>query len=251
MLRSIIFTILFSNAIFANDCQSLYPEGLPTQNIDKLLCKKNFVIGYSYKTKTPMWTIETLQKRDDTEAVSLDGFRYKRDYALARKYRATSSDYVYSTMDRSPLVPFEDMNTDHAASSDTFLMSNIAPQDYTLNRHAWVYLERGIRELADVYNEVHVVTGVAFLHKKYEKQQYIGNHKIAVPTHFYKAVYAPHTQDGPKMWAWIVPNEAIDYKNMKNYRTSVDKLEAILHIDLFPALKRSIQKSVEQKVIPL
>ena len=251
MFKSIIFSLLIANTIFANDCQSLYPEGLPTQGVDKVLCKKRFVIGYSYQTKTPMWALETLQKRGTAEAVPLDGFRYKRDYALARKHRATSSDYVYSSLDRSPLVPFEDMDTDHAASSDTFLMSNIAPQDYTLNRHAWVYLERGVRELADVYDEVHVVTGVAFLHKKYEKQQYIGNHKVAVPTHYYKAVYAPNTPDGPKMWAWIVPNEAIDYKKMKNYRTSVDVLEAKLGINLFPNLNASLQKSIESKTIPL
>lgn len=251
MLKHIIFTILYITSIFADDCPSLYPEGLPTQIVDQLLCKKHFVIGYSYETKTPMWAIETLHKRGHTEAVPLDGLRYKRDYALARKYRATSSDYVYTAMDRSSLVPFEDMNTDHIGASDTFLMSNIAPQDYTLNRHAWVYLERGVRELAEVYGEVHVVTGVAFLHKKYEKQQYIGNHKVAVPTHYYKAVYAPNTPDGPKMWAWIVPNEAIDYKKMKNYRTSVDVLEAKLGINLFPNLNASLQKSIESKTIPL
>ena len=251
MLKSILFMTLFANAIFANDCPSLYPEGIPTQTVDKVLCKKRFVIGYSYETKTPMWAIETLQKKDKEEALSLEGFRYKRDYALSRKYRATSSDYVYSSLDRSPLVPFEDVATDHTASNDTFLMSNIAPQNYKLNRHAWVYLERGVRELADVYNEVHVVTGVAFLHPKYEKQEYIGNHKVAVPTHYYKAVYAPNTPDGPKMWAWIVPNEAIDYKKMKNYRTSVDQLEKILNIDLFPNLRQPLQEHVEGKVIPL
>ena len=74
MFKSIIFSLLIAHTIFANDCQSLYPEGLPTQGVDKVLCKKRFVIGYSYQTKTPMWALETLQKRGTAEAVPLMDF---------------------------------------------------------------------------------------------------------------------------------------------------------------------------------
>ena len=198
-----------------------------------------------------MWTVEHLHKKEQRQQVMLEGFRYHRDYALERKQRATSSDYVYTTQDRSPLVPFEDMSDNHYASSETFVMSNIAPQDYKLNRHGWVYLERGVRELADVYEEVVVVTGVAFLPEKDQKVEYIGRHQVAVPTHYYKAVYAPHTVDGPKMWAWIVPNKAVKVQEMKHYRTTVDQLEAKLGIDLFPKLSPSLQERVESKTIPL
>jgi len=236
----------------AYDCSTHYPEGFPTQQVDKILCKKAFVIGYSFNTKTPLWAVEHLTKEHENDKrVNLEGFRYHRDYALERKYRSTSSDYVYSTQDRSALVPFEDMNRDHFASNETFVMSNIAPQNYTLNRHAWVYLERGVRELANVYEEVVVVTGVAFLQDDKEAPQRIGHHQVAVPTHYYKAVYAPNTIDGPKMWAWIVPNIAIDYKKMKEYRTTVDVLEATLGIDLFPNLSPTLQARVESKAIPL
>jgi len=251
LFKSIIFSLFAIASVYAADCSTLYPEGLPTQTVDKVLCKKQFVIGYSFETKTPMWAVERLSRQNNSELLPLDGFRFRRDYALSRKDRASSSDYMYTTQDRSPLVPFEDVNTDHTASAESFLMSNIAPQNYKLNRHAWIYLERGVRELADVYEEVHVVTGVAFLQEKYEKVERIGTHKVAVPTHYYKAVYAPNTVDGPKMWAWIVPNEDIDYKEMKHYRTSVDELEKMLDIDLFPELKPSLQASIESKVIPL
>ena len=251
LIKIAFVLLLILTALYAKDCRSLYPEGLPTQSVDKVLCKKEFVIGYSFNTKTPMWAVERLSKTDSTEPLPLDGFRFKRDYALSRKDRASSSDYAYTIQDRSPLVPFEDVNTDHAASNDSFLMSNIAPQNYKLNRYGWIYLERGVRELADVYEEVHVVTGVAFLHQKHEKIERIGTHKVAVPTYYYKAVYAPHTADGPKMWAWLVPNKAIDYKDIKNYRTSVDALEKILDINLFPELSASLQAHVESKIIPL
>jgi len=235
----------------AQDCSEFYPEGFPTQDVDKVICKKAFVIGYSFDTKTPLWAVEHLNKQTEMKKIPLEGFRYRRDYALSRKHRSTSSDYAYTNQDRSQLVPFEDVNTDHFSSSDTFLMSNIAPQDTKLNRHGWIYLERGMRELADVYDEVIVVTGVAFLHEDKANIKRIGTHKVAVPTHYYKAVYAPNTIDGPKMWAWLVPNEAIDYKKMKNYRTSVDVLEQKLNIDLFPELKESLQARIESKIIPL
>ena len=251
MFRSILSLLTLFSLVFASDCSTLYPEGFPTQNVDKVLCKKNFVIGYSFDTKTPLWAVEHLSKKSDTKRIKLEGFRYHRDYALERKHRATSSDYAYSTQDRSPLVPFEDMNSEHFASHETFVMSNIAPQDYKLNRHAWVYLERGVRELADVYNKVIVVTGVAFLEEKNMKLERIGRHQIAVPTHYYKAVYAPDTVDGPKMWAWIVPNKPIDYKKMKAYRTTVDKLENRLGIDFFPNLTKELQERVESKTVPL
>ncbi len=252
MFKSVFLLLSLITYLFAQDCSTLYPEGFPTQRVDKVLCKKSFVLGYSFETKTPLWAVEHLTKENTaTKEIALEGFRYHRDYALARKYRATSSDYSYSTQDRSPLVPFEDMNKDHFASHETFVMSNIAPQDYALNRHGWVYLERGVRELANAYEEVIVVTGVAFLHETNTKVERIGRHKVAVPTHYYKAVYAPNTIDGPKMWAWIVPNRAVDYKKMKEYRTTVDTLEAKLGIDLFPNLSTALQERVESKTIPL
>jgi len=252
LFKLIVFQLFFFVSLFAQDCSDLYPEGLPTQPVDKILCKKFFVIGYSYDTKTPLWAVEKLHKDNNrTHHLGLGGFRYKRDYALAKKHRSTSSDYAYSTQDRSQLVPFDDVNTDHTASVETFLMSNIAPQDATLNRNGWIYLARGVRDLANVYGEVHVVTGVAFLNDKNSKVERIGTNKVAVPTHYYKAVYALHTTDGPKMWAWIVPNKAIDYKKMKNYRTTVDNLEKILDINLFPNLEQPFQENVEGKVAPL
>jgi len=251
LFKSVLSVLALVSLLSASDCSTLYPEGFPTQNVDKVLCKKAFVIGYSFDTKTPLWAVEHLSKKSHAKSIELEGFRYHRDYALERKHRATSSDYVYSTQDRSPLVPFEDMNSDHFASHETFVMSNIAPQDYTLNRHGWVYLERGVRELADVYDEVVVVTGVAFLEEENMKLERIGHHRVAVPTHYYKAVYAPNTVDGPKMWAWIVPNEAIDYKKMKMYRTTVDDLENRLGIDLFPNLTQALQERIESKTVPL
>ena len=240
-----------SLTLLANECSHTYPEGLPAQPVDTIICKKSFAIGYSFDTKTPIWAIERLSRDQNLTRLPLEGFRFRRDYAVSRKHRSTSSDYAYTTQDRSQLIPFEDVNTDHFASSDTFLMSNIAPQNAKLNRHAWVYLERGMRELADVYGEIVVVTGVAFLHKNRSDMKRIGTHKVAVPTHYYKAVYAPNTIDGPKMWAWLVPNEAVATSDMKSYRMSVDKLERALNINLFPNLKPSLQASIESKSIPL
>ncbi len=248
MFKTILLILSVSTLLSAQDCDNRYVTGLPTQDVDKILCKKRFILGYSRDTKTPLWAVEHLKRDELTKKSELSGFRYRRDYALERKERATSSDYAYSTQDRSFLVPFEDVSADHSAASETFMMSNIVPQDPKLNRYAWIYLERGVRELADVYEEVYVVTGVAYLDKEVK---HIGHHKIAVPTHFYKAVYAPNTVDGPKMWAWIVPNEAIKPEQMKNYRLSVDTLEEKLNIDLFPGLKPTLQASIERKVIPL
>jgi len=251
LFKSVLTFITLSLTLLANECSNTYPEGLPAQTVDTIICKKSFAIGYSFDTKTPIWAIERLSKDQHLTHLTLEGFRFRRDYALSRKHRSTSSDYAYSTQDRSQLIPFEDVNTNHFASSDTFLMSNIAPQNAKLNRHAWVYLERGVRELADVYGEIVVVTGVAFLHDKPEDIERIGTHKVAVPTHYYKAVYAPNTVDGPKMWAWLVPNKAVATNDMKNYRISVDTLEHQLKINLFPNLKPSLQASIESKYIPL
>jgi len=249
LFKSITLALLTTSTLFAADCREHYPEGFPSQKVDTVLCKKSFVIGYSYETKTPLWAIEHLSKGRLHNSYALEGFRFHRDYALKRKDRSTTSDYIYTTQDRSPLVPFEDMDHDHFAAHETFLMSNIAPQDYTLNRHGWVYLERGVRELAEVYGEVVVITGVAFLDNS--EPQRIGNHKVAVPSHYYKAVYAPNTVDGPKMWAWMVPNKAIDPSKMRDYRTSVDAVESRLGIDLFPDLDPALQARIESKSIPL
>lgn len=249
MKISITLLTLLSTLSFATECPQFYPQGLPTQESDLLLCKEKYMLAYSYETKTPLYTLEYLTKASVDQSRSREGLRYKRDYVIPRKYRSAVSDYAYNDYDLCALTPYMDIdNSNKASTQEAFLMSNIAPQNYKLHRHGWTYLEIAIRDLVDVYKEVYVVTGVAFLNQDVKK---IGKHKVSIPTHFYKVVYAPHTEAGEKMWAWLVPNEDVPYKQMKRFRLPVKEMEKNLGITFFPDMNIALQNRLKTKRLPL
>ncbi|CAG4938732.1 unnamed protein product [Colias eurytheme] len=62
------------------------------------------------------------------------------------------------------------------------------------NRDSWNRLEKHVRKLTKVYDNVYCCTGPLYLPRKeadgksYVKYQVIGANSVAVPTHFYKVV---------------------------------------------------------------
>lgn len=68
-----------------------------------------------------------------------------------------SADYAGSGFDRGHLAPAADFNFDRRALGETYLFTNIAPQDPKLNRGEWLRFESECRKLA-ASGTVHIVT---------------------------------------------------------------------------------------------
>ena len=68
-------------------------------------------------------------------------------------------NYKNSGFDRGHLCPAGDRRYSQEAHDETFLTSNISPQDHDFNAGVWNRLEQKVRYWARKYDGVFVVTG--------------------------------------------------------------------------------------------
>ena len=127
-------------------------------------------------------------------------FRFKADGALPRP-RVTSALYNRSGYDRGHMVPAADRSATRGAMRQTFTMSNVCPQTPSLNRGAWKYTEELERSVALSGVRCSIIAAPLFLSPD---TQWIGRHRVAVPTHFVKFIF---TSKPAHMYGlFILPN---------------------------------------------
>jgi len=81
-------------------------------------------------------------------------------------FRSTNEDYFKSGFDRGHLAAAGNHKAHQRLCEETFKLSNMAPQvGVGFNRHSWNRLEKHVRRLTKVYNNVYVCTGPLYLPK--------------------------------------------------------------------------------------
>ena len=116
-------------------------------------------------------------------AISRDHSSFKSDAFIASSFQASPGLFRSSGWDRGHLVPAADISSSTAGAAtpsssssssssaahsqkaldETFVMTNIAAQDPSLNRGYWLQLEHHLRKLARQHERVFVVTGPLFI----------------------------------------------------------------------------------------
>lgn len=186
---------------------------------DRYLCRDGYVVSYNDSTKQPNWVAYRLtglsvshhQRRED---------QFQVDLSIPKQYRAKLTDYKKSGYDRGHLAPYASVNFSKESATQSFLLSNISPQQAGLNRHGWSTLEKYERFWAKAKQELYIYTGVIYKNKK--PGTFIGESKIAVPDYFYKIIYAPITKE---VISFVMPNRKVEKKAVAKYRTSIKELE--------------------------
>lgn len=146
---------------------------------------------------------------------------------------------------------------------ETFLLSNIVPQDMENNSGYWNLIEIYCRDLTKKFSDVFVISGPLFLPsvesdgKTYVKHEAIGKNHVGVPTHLFKIIIAENSKNSqnsnsensknsqnpdenlPAVAAFIVPNGPIPTSHpLKSYQVSLEKLEQYSGLSLLPNLDR-------------
>ncbi|MGP5505580.1 DNA/RNA non-specific endonuclease [Psychrobacter celer] len=218
----------------------VYPEFTNTK-LDKktqALCMDGFAVMYSGVSRTPLWSAEHLDRRRLQQAKTIgreDSFH--EESRLPKSMRASLSDYSGSGYDRGHLAPNANM-ANRSQQYDSFSLANIAPQSPRNNRYIWRNIESATRYLTQQYGEVYTITGVAFTGKKTKQLA----ERVLVPSHFFKAVYIPATNQAGVYYAPNDESERIEV-------ISVDELTAKVGIDVLPVLDR--QTKAQAFALPL
>lgn len=211
---------------------------LPTSTTGAIVKHNFFTLSYSEENEQAEWVAYELKKSDLTKN------EFERPYFIQdKKVKTESADwrnYKNSGYDRGHLCPAGDRRMSFEAYNETFLTSNISPQDHDFNAGIWNRLEQKVRYWAAKYDGVYIVTGGVLK----GDMKTIGDENVSVPNEFYKIVV--DASDGNyKAIAFLMPNSASS-ESFYEYAVSIDEVEAKTGIDFFPQLPDSIENKLEQ-----
>lgn len=231
--------------VFASDCGSLTPEGVPqTQLKLQDICHEAYRVGYSYATRTPMWVSEDLTRENLREKNATRQNDFRPDPAVPAQYSASLADFKNTrqmhlegkTYDRGHMAPAEDFRGNPEQMSESFYLSNMVPQASSNNRGIWANLEKNVRGWANRYGEVYVVTGPIF--PRGMAQGRMG--KVFIPVSLYKAIYIPSINQAI---AFIIPNQN-QTGSLESYMRPVSDVESMTMINVFPKLSPSVKDNM-------
>ena len=189
-------------------CKEQFPGGVPLdiQGFAKErkatgLCFDAFADVYSSQTKTPIVTVERLNRASIQEAqVEERTNRFFPDPRLKAGDRASLDDYRGSGYDRGHNAPAADQSSSRGMAQ-CFSLADMSPQSSKNNRGVWAKVETDVRKyVLRARGDVFVYTGPLFLDSPVVT---IGSGRVWVPSHLFKLVYDETTH---RSWAYILPN---------------------------------------------
>jgi len=220
-----------------------------SDNPDGFLIYRGFVVKYDTSQRRPDYTIHKLtfdQISHLTKAAKRRSTFFVDDNQLGN-LSALNSDYKKSGYDRGHLVPAGDFYWNQLLKNETFVLSNIIPQNPTLNRGKWAYLEEYIRaNIIPVYGDSYIVTGMIINPNNYNT---IGPDSVGIPDLVYKLVYCPKANI---MVGFLFNNQISTYlDNLSEYQVRINDIENLSNEDFYDVLEDSLEDLLESKIFPL
>lgn len=210
------------------------PEGTPEQ----ILKRTGYVTSYNKTTLLPNWVAWHLTAERTEGSAKRSDVDFAEDNEVPEP-RATDWDYYNSGYDRGHMCPAADNKWSKKAMEESFLFTNMCPQNSNLNRGDWNEMEMACRKWAKKYGGIYIVCG-PILYKG--KHKTIGKNKVVVPEAFFKVVL--RTGDEPQAIGFIYKNTSGN-RPKDSYVNTVDEVERITGIDFFPSLPDDVENKVE------
>lgn len=215
-----------------------------------LMVKPQYTLSYNRQKATPNWVAWRLDSSWLGNAQRQDD--YRPDPALpAGWYQVTDEDYSGSGYTRGHMTPSGDRTRSISDNSATFLMTNFVPQTANNNSGPWEEFETYCRDLAGQGNEIYIVSGPLGSVGK------IANDRITVPQYTWKVVLILPNGDNDRSRVYkatrafgiVVPNfEPLNPDTpWRNFRVTVDKVEALTGYDFFTNVSAMTQMFIERQ----
>ena len=211
--------------------------------------QRNYSLFWDQTRMIPIWVAYPLNQKLIGKGSRSGAWQYdkfmatKKQPNLRRTYQAGSVEgYI-----RGHLCPSND-RLKPGMNEQTFYFTNMAPQDPYLNGGLWAWLEEHVQQLALEAGEAWVVTGCIDTDSSNWVTDVTGK-LIAVPEAFFKAVLLRYqddagTNDRYEARAWIVENRSYGFSGFERkaeaLEVSIDQVEAVIGIDLYPNLVRLV-----------
>jgi len=222
-----------------------------------LMIKPYYDLSYNSTRGEPNWVSWHLYTGDLGSTDRLDNFR--ADSSLpASWFWVGGNDYSGSGFDRGHNCPSGDRTLSTTTNSATFLMSNMIPQAPYNNEQTWANMEDSIRKYVNAGNEAFIVMGsygTGGTGSNGFATTIDGGH-VTVPANIWKVVVLiPNGNNDlsridttARVIAVIVPNNNSVSSTWKNYRTTVDAIEAATGYNLLSNVPVAVQNVLEARV---
>ncbi|WP_281625723.1 DNA/RNA non-specific endonuclease [Segatella salivae] len=218
--------------------EALLMQQVPKECAQQILRRVGYVVSYNPDTRIPNWVAWQLTESHTTGPYKRAGIGFQAD-SEAKGVQVTTFDYSRSGYDRGHMCPSGDNKWDKTAQEQSFLMTNICPQDHNLNVGDWNEMENQCRKWAKRYGQIYIVAGPILYRQKHKT---IGTARVVVPEAFFKVVLC--MAGTPKAIGFIYKN--VGGNRPKDYYVNtIDEVERITGIDFFSALPDDIEKKVE------
>ena len=233
---AIILTLLASVAS-ANPCRDQFAGGqTPILTNPKMtakyreICNTAYAVGHSGITRTPLWSAEylTLDRLLGAKGLKRSN-KFRADTRLPYNERAELLDYTRSGYDRGHMAPSADFG-DPASQDESFLLSNMIPQDHNNNTGIHEGIESAVRKEVKKRGELYVITGPLFQGAKLESLK----GRVIIPTGIFKCLYDPSRKEAG---CYLEQNAA----GPEYSAATVAEIEKQAGINLFPALSADIK----------
>lgn len=192
-----------------------------------------YTCSFNPDTKIPNWVAWELTADHTSGPYKRNGIPFQEDEGV------TTQDYVRSGYDRGHMCPSGDNKWNETAQEQSFLMTNMCPQNHNLNAGDWNEIEMQCRRWAEKFGKIDIISGPILFR---------GNHKrigsgVTVPEAFYKVVYCPSRQ---MAIGFIYRNEAGN-RPKGDYVNTVAQIERITGFKFLTALPEATAKKVKNE----
>ena len=210
-----------------------YPSAHTT---DTILSYQGFDLGYNEKNEQASWVVYVLTRKKVETVIAERTDHFRPDTSI-RSGSAELEDYRGSGYDRGHLAPAGDMRWSLPAMEESFLLSNMSPQQPGFNRGIWRKLEEQVRKWAVEKDSIYVITGPVLD----PILDTIGKNEVGVPGAYFKVLVDLSPPDF-SMVAFLIPNQSSNLA-LPSFEISVDSLEKLTGYDFFAGAPD--QESVE------
>lgn len=239
------------------NCHQHFPLGVAVSskaNPEKtaLFCYGKYAVQYNTETKTPIWAAHVIKGEDFKKGEYVErtnDFREDKNIA-GLKVSSKPQDYTRTGFDRGHLAPAADFSYNPKFMSESFYMTNIAPQAPNHNRQIWANLEKSVRQLSKhkAVKELYITTGVVYYHNKGlkfgDQNGTLGSFNgIQIPTYFYKVIVEPKSGHSA---AYLIPNtNAVANQHHNNFLIKISELEKVAKVDFHSKLSKELKLKIE------
>lgn len=255
MMNRILNGVLVVSFLLASGAEfSLHPWGRPRVKVAglKVLRYRAFECGYLPKLKLSLWvayryfrTREVARSRYRGRFMP-DTFRLERSEAAFPQVYDSVPEFIRYKIDRGHLAPDAAIKAfGNEAQRETYFLTNIIPQFANTNRFIWAALEGSIRKWAGADDTVWVLVGPVFYPGR--DTVWLGTHNVAIPHASYCVVLRRHRT---AVISFVVPNDSLrrTASELSRFLVSVDSVERLTGLDLFPLLADSVEQRLEAQL---